>query len=148
MAFPKNFLWGAATSAHQVEGNNHNDWTEWEKLGRVKHGDRSGLAAGHYSRFSDDLAMAKSLGHNAYRFSIEWSRVMPNPGVIDEHELDHYAEVLASCRANGLEPVVTLWHFTNPLWIDAHGGWRTRSTVDAFGEYVSAVMQRLGRDVT
>jgi len=148
MSFPKNFLWGAATSAHQVEGNNHNDWTEWEKLGKVKHGERSGLAVGHYSRFAEDIAIAKSLGHTAYRFSIEWSRVMPNPGVIDEQEIDHYRQVIAACRAHGLEPIVTLWHFTNPLWIDARGGWRSRATVDAFGEYVSVIMQTLGRDIT
>ena len=74
---PKHFFWGAATSAHQVEGNMHNDWSEWEKLGKVKHGEKSGMAAGHYQRFRDDFALAKNLSHNAHRFSIEWSRIEP-----------------------------------------------------------------------
>lgn len=145
--FPKNFLWGAATSAHQVEGNNHNDWSEWEKRGRVKGGAQSGLAAGHYQRFADDLALAKKLGHNTYRFSIEWSRIMPRSGVVDEQEIDHYRQVIATCRQLGLEPVVTLWHFTSPTWIYGRGGWQRRSTVNFFGQYVNAVIQSLGSQV-
>ncbi len=146
--FPKNFFWGAATSSHQVEGNNHNDWSEWEKLGRVKHGEQSGLASGYFQRWREDLALAKSLGHNAYRFSIEWSRVMPRPGVIDQHALDFYRDVVQECRRLGLEPFVTLWHFTNPIWIAERGAWLKRETVDFFGQYVSALIQTMGTDVT
>lgn len=146
--FPAGFFWGAATSAHQVEGNNHNDWSEWEKKRLIKHGEQSGLATGHYQRYKEDLALAKELGHNAHRFSIEWSRIMPKPGVIDEHEIAHYKDVVAECRRLNIEPFVTLWHFTSPIWIDQLGGWQSRATVNHFGQYVTAITQALGQDVT
>ncbi len=146
--FPKNFLWGAATSAHQVEGNNHNDWTEWEKLGRVKHGEQSGLAAGHFDRYRQDFALAKELGHNAHRFSIEWSRIEPRPGFIDPAAIAHYRAVLQELRRLEIEPLVTLWHFTNPIWVARRGGWRNRETVDLYGRYVMAVVRELGDLVT
>lgn len=145
---PKNFLWGAATSAHQVEGNNHNDWTEWEKLGRVARSERSGLAAGHYERFRTDFSLAKELGHNAHRFSIEWSRVEPRPGFIDPAAIEHYRQVLLELRRLEIEPVVTLWHFTNPIWVARKGGWQNRGTVDLYGRYVMAVVRELGDLVT
>lgn len=142
--FPTSFLWGAATSAHQVEGNNHNDWTEWEKLGRVAHGERSGLAAGHYERFREDFALAKSLGHNTHRLSLEWSRIEPRPGFIDPAAIDHYRQVLTELRKLQIEPIVTLWHFTNPIWVARRGGWRNREIVDLYGRYVMAVVRQLG----
>lgn len=142
--FSKDFLWGAATSAHQVEGNNHNDWTEWEKLGRVERGEQSGLAAGHYSRYAEDFSLAKELGHNAHRLSLEWSRIEPRPGFIDPEAIAHYRSVLLELHRLGIEPLVTLWHFTNPLWIAQHGGWRNRETVDCYGRYVMAVVRELG----
>lgn len=142
--FPKNFLWGAATSAHQVEGNNHNDWTEWEKLGRVAHGEQSGRATGHYERFREDFALAAELKHNAHRLSIEWSRVEPKPGVFDADAIAHYRAVLEELHRLHIEPVVTLWHFTNPTWIAAKGGWRNPGTVDRYGQYVMTVVRELG----
>ena len=142
--FPSNFLWGAAASAHQVEGNNHNDWTEWEKLGKVANHERSGLAAGQYTRYQEDFSLAKSLGHNAHRFSIEWSRVEPRPGFIDLNAVEHYRQVLQELRRLGLEPLVTLHHFTNPIWVARRGGWRRRETVDLYGRYVMAVVRELG----
>lgn len=142
--FPKNFLWGAATSAHQVEGNTHNDWTEWEKLGLVKNGERSGLSTNHYHRFKEDFALAKDLGHTAHRLSIEWSRIEPKPGVIDRDALDHYRQVLQELHHLKIEPIVTLHHFTNPVWVARAGGWTNRATVDRFGRYVDVVMQELG----
>ncbi len=145
--FPHNFLWGAATSAHQVEGNNHNDWSEWEKLGRVRHGERSGRASGHYERFHQDFALAKQLGHNAHRLSVEWSRIEPRPGVINEDALKHYKEVLTSLHQLGIQPIVTLWHFTNPIWIRDRGGWTNRRTVDAFARFVELVVDQLGAQV-
>lgn len=145
VVFPKSFLWGAATSAHQVEGNNHNDWTEWEKLGRVKHGEQSGLASGHYERYAEDFALAKQLGHNAHRLSIEWSRIEPRPGFIDPTAVAHYRQVLEELRRQKIEPIVTLWHFTNPIWISQLGGWRNRETVDCYGRYVMAVVRELGQ---
>ncbi len=143
-AFPKNFLWGAATSAHQVEGNNHNSWSEWEKLGLVKNGEVSGRASGHYERFKEDFALAKELGHNAHRFSIEWSRVQPRPGFFDAEQIEHYRQVLLELKQLGLEPIVTLHHFTNPLWVEAYGGWTNRRVVDDFGRYVTTIIKELG----
>lgn len=141
---PKNFLWGSATSAHQVEGHNHNDWSEWEKLGRVKNGDHSGQASGHYQRFREDFGLAKKLGQNAHRLSIEWSRIYPRPGYLDQDALDHYRQVLEELHRLHIEPIVTLHHFTNPLWISQAGGWTKRETIDAFGQYVVTVVQALG----
>lgn len=146
--FPKNFLWGAATSAHQVEGNNHNDWSEWEKLGRVLDGRASGLAAGHYDRWREDFGLAHELGHNAHRLSIEWSRIEPKPGYIDPAAIAHYRQVLLELRRLKIEPIVTLWHFTNPLWVVQMGGWRNRAVVDLYGRYVMAVVRELGDLVT
>lgn len=146
--FPKKFLWGAATSAHQVEGNNHNDWTEWEKLGRVARGEQSGRTSGHAERFREDFAMAKSLGHNAHRLSFEWSRIEPRPGYIDPAAIRHYRQVLEELRQLDIEPVVTLWHFTNPAWVARLGGWANGETVDLYGRYVMAVVRELGDLVT
>lgn len=142
--WPKKFLWGAATSAHQVEGHNHNDWTEWEKLGKVKNHERSGDACDHYNLFREDFALAKELGHNAHRLSIEWSRIEPTPGVFDTAAIDHYRQVLQELHRLGIEPLVTLHHFTNPVWVAQQGGWTNRQTVAAFGRYVSFVMRELG----
>lgn len=142
--FPKNFLWGAATSAHQVEGNNHNDWSEWEKLGRVANGETSGQATGHYERFREDFALAAELRHTAHRFSIEWSRIEPKPGVFNMDAIAHYRAVLEELHRLHIEPVVTLWHFTNPTWIAAKGGWRNAETVDRFGKFVMVVVRELG----
>lgn len=143
-SFPKNFLWGAASSAHQVEGNNHNDWTEWEKLGLVRSGDVSGRATGHYQRFREDFGLAAKLGHTAHRFSLEWSRIEPQPGRFDLGALDHYRQVLTELRRLKLEPLVTLHHFTNPLWVRDWDGWLSPRTVDAFGNYVLTVVRELG----
>lgn len=146
-SFPKNFLWGAATSAHQVEGHNHNDWTEWEKLGRVKNGERSGRASGHFERYREDFALAQQLGQNAHRFSIEWSRIEPKPGQIDMDAIGHYRDVIAELHRLKLEPMVTLWHFTNPIWIRELGGWTNRATVDAFARFVQLIVNQLGSQI-
>ncbi|MBE3555569.1 MAG: glycoside hydrolase family 1 protein [Firmicutes bacterium] len=142
MFFPNGFLWGAGTSAHQVEGNNiNNDWWAWEQEGRVSQ--RSGLACDHYHRYADDLRLAASLGLNAYRFSVEWSRIEPRPGVYAQAELDHYRNVVATCRSNGLEPLVTLHHFTLPQWLARQGGWLADGVADRFAAYVAQVVAAL-----
>ncbi len=137
LEFPKNFYWGAATSSHQVEGNNRNDWSEWEKSGdRIKDLEKRGLikkyglenyisgqACDHYNRFREDFDIAKSLGHNAHRFSIEWSRVEPEEGKFDEKEIEHYRQVILALKERGIEPFVTLWHWTVPVWFAQKGGW-------------------------
>jgi len=143
--FPKNFLWGAATSSHQVEGGNHNDWSEWEKSSeRVANLKKRGLnpeefisgrACDHYNRFCEDFDIAKSLGHNAHRFSIEWSRIEPEEGRFDEKEIEHYREVIKALRERGMEPFVTLWHWTIPVWVRDQGGWGNKKTILDFLKY-------------
>jgi len=140
--FPSGFLWGSATSAHQVEGNNlHSDWWVWEQAGRVK--ERSGLACDHYRRFAQDFDLAVSLGHTAHRFSIEWSRIEPSEGQWDDAALAHYVEVVRALRARRLEPIVTLHHFTTPQWLVAKGGWANPQAVTAFAHYVERVAKAL-----
>jgi beta-glucosidase len=140
--FPKNFLWGAATASHQVEGNNRwNDWWEFEQDGRVPH--RSGDACRHFELYDEDFRLAQSLGHNAHRFSIEWSRIEPIEGQWNHEALDHYAEVLTALKARGLEPIVTLHHFTNPAWFLQRGGWTRPDAVSIFERYVEFVAARL-----
>jgi beta-glucosidase len=138
----KTFLWGAATSAHQVEGNNiHSDWWAFEKR---RSGDRSGLAADHYKRFADDFALAVSLGHTAHRLSLEWSRIEPAPGQWNGAAVTHYREVLTALRAAGLKSFVTLHHFTNPVWLAQRGGWETAAAGRYFLRYVRQIVQHLG----
>jgi beta-glucosidase len=144
--FPSSFLWGAATSAHQVEGNNRwNDWWEYEHSGRLPY--VSGEACRHYELYEQDFDLARSLGHNAHRFSIEWSRIEPAEGQWDSAAIEHYRTVIAALRRRGLEPVVTLHHFTNPAWFARSGGWIRRDSAKLFARYVGLVGQELGSDV-
>ncbi len=141
--FPSGFLWGSATSAHQVEGNNsNNDWWAWEQAGRVK--EPSGRACEQYQRFEGDFDLAKELHHNAHRFSIEWSRIEPRFGERDEAAIAHYRQLVAALRARGLEPIVTLHHFTNPQWLLAKGGWASPKVVDLFARYTRWMVEALG----
>lgn len=141
--FPPGFLWGSATASHQVEGNNRwNDWWEYEQGGRLPH--RSGSACDQFNRFADDFTLAQSLGQNAHRLSIEWSRIEPEPGAWNDAALAHYATVLDTLRERGIEPMVTLHHFTNPAWFLRRGGWLQPDAVAQFSRYVTQVTQRLG----
>lgn len=155
--FPENFLWGAATSAHQVEGNNKNDWTEWESspervadlVGRgLNPGDYiSGEACDHYRRFKSDFDIAKELGHNAHRFSIEWSRIEPEEGKFNEREIEHYREVIKALCERGIEPFVTLWHWTFPVWIAKRGGWESPQCLNYFLRFCERVIREFRNDV-
>lgn len=140
--FPKDFFWGAATSAYQVEGNNLNsDWWEWEKRAGLK--ETSGQACRHYELYSEDFDLAKLLNHNAHRFSIEWSRIEPEEGNFLEKELEHYRQVILSLRERNIEPIVTLHHFTNPLWFANLGGWQNRKVLPYFLRYVEKIVETL-----
>lgn len=149
LAFPSAFLWGAATSAHQVEGDNRrNDWWRFEQIpGAIHDGHSSGGACRHYERFDADFALAAADGHNAHRLSIEWSRIEPARGQWDAAEVAHYHAVFASLRRHRLTPVVTLHHFTNPLWIADRGGWENRETVDHFTAFVRFCAREFGGEV-
>jgi beta-glucosidase len=167
LKFPKNFLWGAATSAHQVEGETNNDWTAWEKDSAQRLAKEagkkwekwqqekfpemfeaknyiSGRACDHYNRFEEDFDLAKAGGHNAHRFSIEWSRIEPEEGKFDEKEIEHYRKVILALRERGLEPFVTLWHWTNPLWIERVGGPANKKFAEYFVRYAKLMGERFG----
>ena len=155
---PKDFYWGAATSAHQVEGDNRNDWSGWEvknahhlsKASGGKHPPKnyiSGRACDHYNRFEEDFDIAKQLGHNAHRFSIEWSRIEPEEGKFDEKEIEHYRQVIAALRKRGLEPFVTLWHWTLPLWMRDKGGVGSKEFPKFFARYVERTALEFKDDI-
>ncbi len=149
LSFPAGFLWGAATSAHQVEGGNTlNDWWRFEQRPGVITGGRgSGDACLHWERFDEDFALAAADGHNAHRLSLEWSRLELSPGRFDPGAVAHYHAVLASLKRHSLTPIVTLHHFTNPLWIADSGGWESRATVDRFESFVRFCAREYGSEV-
>jgi beta-glucosidase len=137
--FPAGFLWGTATAAHQVEGgNNNNNWSQWESTpGNILNGAKSGLACDWWGgRWKEDLDRAAECGQNAHRLSIEWSRVQPTPDRWDENALDYYRQILRGMRDRGIKPMVTLHHFTDPLWIAEQGGWENAQTPRLFNDYV------------
>jgi beta-glucosidase len=144
--FPESFLWGTATAAHQVEGGNHaNDWWAWEQVpGHIKNGDRSDPACGHYESFATDFDLLRSLNQNAHRLSVEWSRIEPAPGEFSSTALAHYRDVLGALRDRGMEPLVTLHHFTNPTWIADAGGWEAPETAEYFARFAQRVADELG----
>ena len=124
--FPRGFLWGTATAAHQVEGyNTNNNWYAWEQQpGHIVNGQHSGAACDWWNgRWREDLQRAAEGGQNAHRFSVEWSRIQPAPDRWDESALDRYITMLRSMKEMGLEPLLTLHHFTDPLWLSDQGGW-------------------------
>jgi len=149
LMFPDGFYWGCATSSHQVEGNNRrNQWWAWEQEGgHIEDGTVSGPACDHYNRFEEDFALAEELGHNAHRFSIEWSRVEPEEGRWDEKEVEHYRRVVESLRHHGLTPFATLHHFTNPLWFEAKGGWLSADSPSLIARYSGYMARALGEAV-
>ena len=148
MAFPKGFFIGAATAAHQVEGNNiHSDYWAQELLPHTSFAEPSGLACDHYHRYEEDIALLARAGLNAYRFSIEWARIEPEEGKFDEAEIEHYRKVIACCKANGVEPIVTLHHFTSPAWLIRKGGWEAESTIEYFRRYAAYVTEKLGGEL-
>lgn len=166
------FLWGVATAAHQVEGSQENDWSIWEsqnasrmsEIARTKYADLpnwseiksainsdanyiSGTCADHFHRYPEDIAIMKRLKINSYRFSIEWSRIEPEPGEFDAEALTHYREVVSDLQDAGITPFITLHHFTNPVWLEDHGGWHGASFPDLFARFVAYVVENLAVDV-
>ncbi|HEX9100458.1 MAG TPA: glycoside hydrolase family 1 protein [Candidatus Dormibacteraeota bacterium] len=144
--FPKGFLWGTASAAHQVEGNDHNcDWWAFEQQpGRIANGDTSEIATDHYHRYREDFALLRELNLNAHRLSIEWSRIEPSPGEFDARQIRHYRDVLGELREQGIQPMVTLHHFANPLWFASKGGWASNDAAHAFLPFVHRVVDQLG----
>ena len=134
------FLIGAATAAHQVEGNNRR--SDYWIMEHVKHSDfaePSGLACDHYNRYDEDIRLLAEAGCNAYRFGIEWARIEPEEGRFDPDEIMHYRRVLDCCREHGVMPVVTLMHFSSPSWLIGKGGWGSRDVAVYFSRYARYV---------
>lgn len=171
--FPDGFLWGAATAAHQVEGGIHNQWSVWERqnaddlartaqkrLGwlpnwpviapQAETADNyvSGRGVEHYTRYKDDFALIKQLNMNAFRFSIEWSRIEPQEGQWNEDGIAHYRRYIAELKRQGIEPIVTLWHWTVPTWFNELGEFEKRRNVRYFVRFVAKIAAELGEDFT
>lgn len=172
LTFPPRFFWGAATSAHQVEGHNHNNWSVWElenaktlahsaeyKLSdlpgwsevRAQATDPdnyvSGVAIDHYNRYKLDLAIAEKLHLNAFRFSIEWSRVEPEPGVWSREGIDFYRDYIKEIKKRGMEPMPTLYHWTVPVWFQDRGGFERASNVRYFVRFAEKVIDEYHQDI-
>jgi beta-glucosidase len=143
--FPAGFLWGTATAAHQVEGNNVNsdNWL-YEHVPGTIYAEPSGDACDHYHRYREDIALLAELGFNLYRFSIEWARIEPQPGEFSRAALEHYRRMLAACHEHGITPMVTFHHFTSPRWLIASGGWEDAATPDKFARYCEQATRYLG----
>ena len=135
--FPDGFLWGAATAAHQVEGNNiNNNWWKLEHDAGKFGVQFSGDAVDSYHRYREDMRLLADAGFNAYRFSLEWSRIEPSRGRFSRAELAHYRRMIGTALELGLTPLVTLHHFTHPLWFEEDGHWLGADAVELFTRYV------------
>lgn len=172
LKFPKSFLWGISTSAHQIEGGNHNQWSVWELENAKSLAIRSeyqyddleswadnkaaakspsnyvsGGATNHYQRYEEDFELARKMHMNAFRFSVEWSRVQPEEGAWNSEAITHYKQYIAALKQRGLEPVMTLFHFTLPVWFAQKGGFEHRSNVKYFTNFVDRLLDEIGSGV-
>ncbi len=170
--FPKNFLWGASTSSHQVEGGNHNQWTVWElenaadlaktakdRISYVTTWDEvknqannpanyiSGRGVDHYKRYQEDFDIVKGLNLTSFRFSIEWSRIEPEEGQWDEKEIEHYRIYIKELRKRGIEPVINIWHWTNPVWFEQKGAFKQSSNLRYFLRFVKKISSEYGSNL-
>jgi len=142
--FPKNFLWGAATSAHQIEGNNVNsDMWVVENVKPTFFAEPSGDAANSFELWPRDLDLVKMLGLNSYRFGIEWARIEPEPGQFSIAMLDHYKAMIEGCAARGLKSMVTFSHFSTPRWFAARGGWENPESIELFARFCDRAARHL-----
>lgn len=146
-AFPQGFLWGVASAGYQYEGGDTaSNWAAWEKAGHGEH--RINKAVDHWNRYEEDLNLAKSLGLNAFRLSIEWARIEPKKGQIDQAAVQHYHEVLSAIRERGMEPIVTVMHFAYPAWLDSDkSAWESDAMIPAFANYAGWVAKEYGSQI-
>lgn len=170
--FPKNFYWGASTSSHQVEGNTHNNWSVWELENakslasaaqyKIDHlpiwpevkaeasdpqNYVSGIAADHYNRYELDFDIAQKLNFNAFRFSIEWSRIEPKEGAWNVEAIQHYRDYILALKKRGLEPFITLYHWTVPTWFSDKGGFERARNIKYFVRFAEKMLQELGTEL-
>jgi beta-glucosidase len=149
VTFPADFVWGAATAAHQVEGGNWNsDCWALESATPSFFIEHSGVACDQFARYGDDLAILAGLGLNAYRFSIEWARIEPEEGAFSQQALDHYQRVIDACWSRNIQPMATFHHFTNPRWVARDGGWQDDRFPERFARYCETVANAFGDQLT
>ena len=142
--FPAGFLWGAATAGHQLEGNNvASDVWLLENVKPTLFAERSGDAGNSFDLWPRDLDLVRALGLDTYRFSLEWARIEPEPGLFSLAMLDHYKAIVEGCRARGLTPVVTFNHFTTPRWFGAQGGWTHPDSPAQFARFCDRAARHL-----
>lgn len=174
--FPHDFMWGASTASHQVEGHNHNQWTVWELENAAAHAKSaesrlswtpkweeiseqartpenyvSGAAVEHFKRYKDDFKLIKELNLNSYRFSVEWSRIEPREGHFDETAIEHYLTYTRELKKQGIQPVLNLWHWTNPIWFEEKGAFEKRRNIKYFTRFVKKlepIIEEVGVVVT
>jgi beta-glucosidase len=152
--FGKDFMWGSATAAYQVEGNCFNtNWHQFESAvdeqgkPKIDDGQKAGAACDEWNLYKEDIKLMKDISLNSYRFSVEWSKIEPKPGEFDESVLDHYEQMVDEMIKNGVEPMVTLHHFTNPIWFEEKGGFLQDDSPAIFTRFSEKVVQRLGSKV-
>jgi beta-glucosidase len=166
--FPADFMWGGSTAAHQVEGNNHNQWSVWELAHAEKLASNakkrfgslsiwkdiedkatkpenyiSGKGIDHYNRYKEDFKLAKDLNLNSFRFTVEWSRLEPKQGQWDEEAFEHYRQYIQELRKKGMEPVLNIFHWTMPVWFANKGGFEKKKNLEYFDHFVHKVAQEL-----
>jgi len=141
--FPKDFLWGVATSSYQIEGDNFNsDWWKWEQDGKAK--DKSGKACGYWNEWKNDHELLSELGVNTFRLSIEWSRVEPEEGKFSKEAIEKYREILQDLKNRNIKTQITLWHWTSPLWFQEKYGFHKKESVKIFSRYAEKITRELG----
>jgi beta-glucosidase len=144
--FPNDFLWGAATSSYQIEGGNSNsDWWEWERKGRT--GNESGMACDYWNRWKEDHGLAEELGVNAFRLSLEWARIEPEEEKFSQEAIAHYREILQDLKNRNIKTVVTLWHWTSPIWFQEKYGFHKKESIGIFTRYAKKVTEELGNNI-
>ncbi len=164
--FPKNFLWGASTASHQVEGGTHNQWSVWElqnaqEKAKSAHADLgwlpnwedikseaenpdnyiSGKGVEHFKRYKEDIKLVKELNLNSFRFGIEWARLQPEEGKWDEQAVEHYKNYIKKLKAQNIEPMLNLWHWTVPVWFADKGGFEKKQNLKFWDEFVQKVAE-------
>ncbi len=144
LEFPKDFLWGVSTAAHQVEGDNQNQWSDWELAGRIKSGESCGKACDWWENAERDFDIARDLGLMALRLSLEWSRIEPEEDSFDFQALRRYRQMLEGLHQRGIEPIVCLHHFTNPRWFEKTGAFLRPDAPQLFERFTREVVKAVG----
>ena len=141
---PKNFLFGTATSSFQIEGNNNNcNWYNWINSGHIKNSLKNQFFCDHWNKIDEDIDLFKKLNSRTYRMSIEWSRVEPKEGIFDKKAIEHYKYEIKKLKKYKIIPMVTLHHFTNPIWFENKGGWQNKINIDYFLNYAGFIIDNL-----